>query len=748
MTTRFRSNHAQPVSASRGDSQTAQVFRAFEVFVACGPFMALRALAVNLTRMARTARKARAARVLATFLAVFAVVTAAIGALAGSASAGEFHEAVRAGDLERVSRMLAEDPARVDARDSDRYAYFPLHIAAREGHLDVAARLLDAGAEIDAGDSDDSTPLHVAALGGQAEMVAFLIERGADIARRDHNGAYSLSFAASAGDPATVQTLLDAGADLYHRDRNGFTLLHYAAMRGLDALADSLLAAGEPIDAQTRWGDTPLRWATVRGNTAMMRKLLGHGANPNAAAPNGSTCLMRAAQRGLLEPMRLLLAWGADPLHRDNWGRDALFETCWDGNARCAELLLGHGASPSEPDSNGSRPLFQAVRSGHADLAGVLLDAGADPNLIDQPYGMAPLHFAAVNGHEDIAARILDAGCDASLRTAGGATALDLAQRYGHRSLARMLRGRGVPGSTPGGVQVGTPGGAPDGETGDEMDRGAVPIESLADLADLPEGEAVIWYLRHSGWGIKTRDHLLVFDYFENRRGPDEPGLCNGHILPSELAGENVTVFVSHVHGDHYDPRIWSWREQIPGITYVMGFDPEVPGDPRAPAVPEGGLPPFELMGPRQQRIVGDVKVTTIEANDTGVGFVVEADGLVIFHAGDHANRMRDLSGTYPPEIEWLKAQGVRPDIAFLPVSGCNFGDQVAVKIGLHYTLETLEPRCFFPMHNGDYGVRYPEIVEECREIYPRVRADYPCAPGDRFHYRDGDLAHLASRGD
>jgi L-ascorbate metabolism protein UlaG (beta-lactamase superfamily) len=239
---------------------------------------------------------------------------------------------------------------------------------------------------------------------------------------------------------------------------------------------------------------------------------------------------------------------------------------------------------------------------------------------------------------------------------------------------------------------------------------------------------------------VKTRNHLLVFDYFDNQRAPSAPGLCNGHVNPAEVSGEAVTVLVSHVHGDHYDPLIWEWQDAIPNLTYVLGFEPE----------PEEGvtLPAYQFIGPRQTRMIGDMKITTIESNDSGVGFVVEVDGLTILHPGDHANRHRDFSGPYQAEIDWLKEQGVRPDIAFFPISGCGFGDQEAVKMGVHYALEVLKPRVFFPMHNGDLSHRYVEFIEDCRDQFPQTRMDAAIVRGDRFYYRNGKVADLASRVD
>ena len=157
----------------------------------------------------------------------------------------------------------------------------------------------------------------------------------------------------------------------------------------------------------------------------------------------------------------------------------------------------------------------------------------------------------------------------------------------------------------------------------------------------------------------------------------------------------------------------------------VLGFQPD-------------SAPAHVLMGPRETRTVDGMRVTAIRSNDTGVGYLVEVDGLVIFHAGDHANRHRDLSGDYTPEIDFLQERGLRPDIAFLPISGCNFGDHVAVEIGAEYTLRKLQPRMFLPMHGGFFECQYGAVNAECRRRFPGIQTATVENRGDRVRYRTG----------
>lgn len=90
---------------------------------------------------------------------------------------------------------------------------------------------------------------------------------------------------------------------------------------------------------------------------------------------------------------------------------------------------------------------------------------------------------------------------------------------------------------------------------------------------DIREGEAYVWYLGHSGWAVKTKNHLLIFDYSPMGSRPAEPSISNGNIVPFEIKDQKVFAFVSHAHADHYDPEIFNWEKSAKNITYIFGWE-------------------------------------------------------------------------------------------------------------------------------------------------------------------------------
>jgi ankyrin repeat protein len=629
--------------------------------------------------------------------------------LAVAIYAGEIHRAIVDGDGARVKELLKANPALATAPDEgDPYRSQPLHFAAIAGNVELARLLIEAGADVDCGDSDESTPLDNAAMHHHADMVAFLISKGADVNRRDRNGACPMSFAAAGGDSAIVGQLMQAGADLNFRDRNGYTLLHFATSPNLRGLFDLLLAQGRDPNVATDNGLTPLHQAAVRGSLPLVEALLAAGANHSPRDEHGQTPLISAAYRDRADVARRLIEAGADPNAKDDNGNTAILPAAWTGSQEVVRVLTEKGADVNVVTASGDTPVFSAVQHGTADILDLMLKAGGKVDARDPRFGATPLHLAAALGNKAMVEHLLAAGADVSALEDRGRTPLELAVNYGHRDVAELLLAGGASGSLAG-IDAGT----------------------LGAQGSVLQGEAVVWYLNHSGYAVKTKNHLLVFDYFSQGADPAAPGLCNGHVNPKELAGENVMVFASHEHQDHFVPAIFDWRNDIPKITYVLGCRPD-------------SAPKYEYVGPREVRTVKGVKITTIDSNDPGVGFWVEVDGLVIFHAGDHANRWLDFSGPYKEEIDYMAAAGKRPDIAIMPISGCGFGDPEAVKLGVLYALDTLKPKVFLPAHSGGAEYRYKDFVEACRDKAPGVQMLAPSARGDRFRYREGRVA-LAS---
>ena len=202
---------------------------------------------------------------------------------------------------------------------------------------------------------------------------------------------------------------------------------------------------------------------------------------------------------------------------------------------------------------------------------------------------------------------------------------------------------------------------------------------------------AKIWYLYNSGFAVKTAEHFLIFDYWKQR--PKGKGLESGVIDPESLCGEDVIVFVSHSHGDHFSRGILNWGQIIPKYRLVLSDDiPKTPG--------------ALMIGAGEQISQNDFELETLKSNDEGVAFVVDIDGLCIFHAGDlnwwHWEGEPDdynegMATSYKSQISLLSDR--RIDLAFVPVDP-RLEEQYAW--GINHLMHTIDVRHVVPMHFGN----------------------------------------------
>jgi ankyrin repeat protein len=149
------------------------------------------------------------------------------------------HDAVKAGDLERVSQCLDQG---ADIESKDGYGRIPLMWAAFKGYTNVCSILLDRGADIEVRDSDGWTPLMHATWDGHAEVVALLLGRGADMEARDEDGWTPLIHAAFYCHTEVVSLLLERSADLDMQNNQGNTAEVIAQEKGRHAIVDLIRA--------------------------------------------------------------------------------------------------------------------------------------------------------------------------------------------------------------------------------------------------------------------------------------------------------------------------------------------------------------------------------------------------------------------------------------------------------------------------------------------------------------------------
>ena len=298
-----------------------------------------------------------------------------------------------------------------DVNIVDMNGWTPQQTATYRHHTSIIARLLDAGANVNAVTPQSrQTALHVASVNGADDIVALLLAHSADVNAVDVRGWTPLLSAAQHSHAAVVARLLDAGANVNAvTPQSRQTALHVATINGADDIVALLLARGAEVNAVDVNGWTPLVTATHHRHVAVVARVLDAGANVNTVVER-STALHMASMNGADDIVALLLARGADVNAVDVNGWTPLQVATHHRHVAVVARLLDAGANVNTA-VEGSTALHMASVSGADDVVALLLARGAVVNAVDVN-GWTPLVAAMHHRHAAVVARLLDAGAE------------------------------------------------------------------------------------------------------------------------------------------------------------------------------------------------------------------------------------------------------------------------------------------------------------------------------------------------
>ena len=207
-------------------------------------------------------------------------------------------ELLQAGDADGLRRILQQDPAHFEARDSAGVSLL-MHSLYR-GRRDLA--------ELIASKKEALDIFEAAALGRLDRLKQCLRDAASAINSRSKDGFTALHFACFFGQPDAARLLIENGAavDAVAANPTQVMPLHSAASsRNLEA-ARLLLERGAPVNARQQAGWVPIHAAAQNGDRPMVELLLQHGADPKRANDQGKTSAMVAREKGHAEIATLL----------------------------------------------------------------------------------------------------------------------------------------------------------------------------------------------------------------------------------------------------------------------------------------------------------------------------------------------------------------------------------------------------------------------------------------------------------
>ena len=327
--------------------------------------------------------------------------------------------AARTGTPEAIT-VLLEAGANVNAKESWG-GTTALMWAASEQHTAAVKLLLDHGADVNARSNfvaaangrgfEGRTPavpkaeqkveefasgwlttLMFAAREGDLESARLLVNAGANVNAIAGDGKDALGLAIFNGNYDFASFLIDSKSDVNHADTQGFTPLFWA------------------VDRRNMETAPNFPWMITADPLPLIKKLLDAGANPNALVNNtprarmraGSprivfaTALMRAAFSADLELVKMLLSYKGDPKIISSDGETMIEAAAGLGfiqgyskgktapeRLEVVKLFVGLGADVNQADDYGITPLMVAGNMGDTAVIQYLVDAGADLGAYD-----------------------------------------------------------------------------------------------------------------------------------------------------------------------------------------------------------------------------------------------------------------------------------------------------------------------------------------------------------------------------
>ena len=330
--------------------------------------------------------------------------------------------AARSGDTASIE-LLVDRGADVNTAERER-GQTALMWAAAQQHADGARVLVEQDADLHArtkvwhqlentaGNTNTSgnfkmahggsTPLLFVARNGDLDTARVLIEAGADPNDIAAAGTSALVIAAHSGHGPLGVYLLEQGADPNLAEA-GYTALHAAVLRSQVELVEALLDHGADIDALVVHGTPGRRFSadySIRYQTI------------------GANAFWLAAQYGEPEIARILGRYGADPFVTPGDGTSSLKAAI--GLPRGNEDRRNRGLGSTEIDREAQERLT-------LDVTTVVLDLGVDVDKADQT-GTTPLHDAVRVGFASVVELLASRGANVNVTNDRGDTPLSLAE--------------------------------------------------------------------------------------------------------------------------------------------------------------------------------------------------------------------------------------------------------------------------------------------------------------------------------
>ena len=194
-----------------------------------------------------------------------------------------------------------------------RQIFGPLFGGAYFGLTPVVRKALEVGCDINAVDSHGKTPFHWACERRHSDVAALLIDNGADKFSQAFDGRTGLHFATQNGDAPLVKRLLATGINPNSAAFDGRTALHLAVEANNIKVVETLLDAGADPTERTTGGLNAFQLASQSPTQQVLHLLMSSAAMPEKL-------LSKAIIENVTDMVALLIAHRLDVIeHQYPW---------------------------------------------------------------------------------------------------------------------------------------------------------------------------------------------------------------------------------------------------------------------------------------------------------------------------------------------------------------------------------------------------------------------------------------------
>ena len=207
-----------------------------------------------------------------------------------------------------------------------------------------------------------------------------------------------------------------------------------------------------------------------------------------------------------------------------------------------------------------------------------------------------------------------------------------------------------------------------------------------------------VTYIYHSCYLIEFDEFSVLFDFYEDSLREDGTYWIADYLLNKE---EDLYVFCSHSHSDHFNPDILSWRKNKSNIRYIFSYE-----------LLESICTDVEVaVYLKKEDFFKDhrIKVKAFGSTDIGCSFLVIHNDRLFFHSGDLNNwHWRDevsadealtYENNFLCEVELISEKSDNLYLAMFPIDPRLGKDFMR---GAEQFISRIKTEYIVPMHFGE----------------------------------------------